>query len=97
MFPFSPDYYKEPFLIQPNWPGAATSPFDGCSLGLPGRISADFWKPSSELFHGPEQRERFLRIRDSLVFFRALKSFSDAKIDQAWPNQTQLRSQRFVL
>src|ERR1700730_17049109 len=97
MFPLSPDYYKEPFPIQLNWPGAATTPFDGCSLGLLVRISAEFWKPSRELFHAPEQRERFLKIRDSLVFFRALKSFSNAKIDQAWPNQIQLRSQRFVL
>src|SRR6267143_4927082 len=70
MFPRSPNYCKERFPIQLNWPGAARTLFEGCSLGPPGRISVESWKPSSELSHEPEQREEFLKIRDSLVFSR---------------------------
>src|SRR5881394_1707364 len=97
MFPLSRNYYKERFPIQLNWHCAATTLFEECSLGLPERISVESWKPSSEPFHAPEQREPFLKIRDSLFLFRAETSFSNAKIDPAWPRQIQLRSQRCVL
>src|SRR6266850_6380775 len=70
MLPLLPSYYKERFPIQLNWPGAARTLCDGCSLGPPGRISAEFWKPWSELFHGPEQRRTFPKIQDSLAFSR---------------------------
>src|ERR1700731_3480026 len=96
MFPRSPNYCEERFPIQLNWPGAARTLFEGCSLGPPGRILAEFWKLWSELFHEPEQREPFLKIRDRLAFFRTHTLFSNAKINPAWPRQIHLRSQRFL-
>jgi hypothetical protein len=36
---------KKRFPTQVNWPGAARTPFDGCSLGPAGRISSEFWTP----------------------------------------------------
>src|SRR6267378_1460704 len=71
MLPLLPNYYKERFPIQLNWPGAARTLFEGCSLGPPGRISSEFWTPWSGPFREPEQRGSFLKIRDSVAFFRA--------------------------
>jgi hypothetical protein len=96
MFPFSPNYCKERFPIQLNWPGAARTLFEGCSLGPPGRISAQFWKPWSELYHEPERKEPFLKIRGSLALFKADTLLSNVMINPAWPRQIQLRSQRFL-
>jgi hypothetical protein len=92
----SPYYCKERFPIQVNWPDAAGTLFEGCSLGPPGRISAASWKPWSELFHEAEERERSPKIQDKLAFFRAHTLFSNAKINPAWRRQIQLRSQRFL-
>src|SRR5713226_3682897 len=96
MFPRSPTYCKERFPIRLNWPGAARTVFDGYSLGPSGRISAEFWKLWSELFHEPEQREPFLKVRDTLAFFRVHTLFSNAMINRVWPRQFQLRSQRLI-
>src|SRR5882762_10349602 len=97
MFPLSPNYCKERFLIQLNWRGAGRTLFEGCSLGPPGRISVGFWKPWSKLFHEQKQRGPFLKTQDSLGFFRAHTLFSNAKINSAWPREIHLRSQEFLL
>ncbi len=48
--------------------GHARTPFDGCSLGPPERISAEFGKPSTEFSHEPEKRELFLSFGTTLFF-----------------------------
>jgi hypothetical protein len=80
MFPLSPGYCKGHFPIELNWPGADGTHFEGCSLGPTGRISAELWKPWSELFHETEQRELLLRLHYGLALFRLHSFFSDAKI-----------------
>lgn len=68
----------------------------GCSLGQPERISAEFLLPWSELFHGTDQIEPFLRIRDSPALFGADTLLSNVMINPAWPRQIQPRLQRLI-
>ena len=72
----------------------ARAPFDGCSPGPPERISAEYRRPSSELFHEPKQRKPFLEF-GSACLFHARRLFSNAKINAAWSIQIQLRSRWF--